>query len=464
MNRCYAALFSAVVFFVPHLALGQTEYATPVAKIDLQDGDSLVFLGDSITHQCLYTQYVEDYFYTRYPSRRIHFHNSGVGGDRNSDALIRFDDDVAKYKPKYVTVLLGMNDGSYRPFDQQVFDTYEKDMLTLVERIKSIGAVPVLMTPTMFDSRAARIAKRGDETRNTYYNAVLAYFGARLRELAEQQGLGFVDMYSPLNNITMQQRKNDATFTLIQDAVHPGPNGQVVMAVAILEDMHPNRTVSTINVNIGKDGYPKVTATGGNVGGVEHDAKQTSFTFKAESLPWVLPEDAALGYKLTRAGHRFSREALRVTGLQPGRYELTIDGQKVGTYADTQLSRGIELQGNAKTPQYQQALQVAKLNKARNDEAYNPIRNLWRDKKVQRSLQAAAKAKPDDQQAAQRLEAMNKKLETFDQDLAALLAKAKEFEDQIYQANQPKEQRYELVRVSENRAAKKAKKAKAAAQ
>ena len=163
MNRCYAALFSAVVFFVPHLALGQTEYATPVAKIDLQDGDSLVFLGDSITHQCLYTQYVEDYFYTRYPSRRIHFHNSGVGGDRNSDALIRFDDDVAKYKPKYVTVLLGMNDGSYRPFDQQVFDTYEKDMLTLVERIKSIGAVPVLMTPTMFDSRAARIAKRGDE-------------------------------------------------------------------------------------------------------------------------------------------------------------------------------------------------------------------------------------------------------------------------------------------------------------
>src|SRR5688500_5067517 len=31
--------------------------------IQLKDGDTFVFLGDSITHQCLYTQYVEDYFY-----------------------------------------------------------------------------------------------------------------------------------------------------------------------------------------------------------------------------------------------------------------------------------------------------------------------------------------------------------------------------------------------------------------
>jgi hypothetical protein len=36
-----------------------------VESLDLKDGDTLVFLGDSITHQCLYTQYIEDFFYTR---------------------------------------------------------------------------------------------------------------------------------------------------------------------------------------------------------------------------------------------------------------------------------------------------------------------------------------------------------------------------------------------------------------
>ena len=57
--------------------------------LDLQDGDTFVFLGDSITHQCLYTQYVENFFYTRYPDRKIHFHNAGVSGDRAGDALAK---------------------------------------------------------------------------------------------------------------------------------------------------------------------------------------------------------------------------------------------------------------------------------------------------------------------------------------------------------------------------------------
>ena len=33
----------------------------------------------------------------------------------------RFDRDIAAYKPKYVTILLGMNDGSYTDFNQEIF-------------------------------------------------------------------------------------------------------------------------------------------------------------------------------------------------------------------------------------------------------------------------------------------------------------------------------------------------------
>jgi lysophospholipase L1-like esterase len=171
-----------------------SEFKPLVEKLDLKDGDSIVFLGDSITHQCLYTQYVEDYFYTRYPKLHLHFHNSGVGGDRASDALTRFDEDVAPYKPKYVTILLGMNDGSYRDFDKAVFDTYQAGMTTILEKISALGATAVPMTPTMFDSRAKRMKLSMDEPRNTYYNGVLALYGAWLREVAEVRGLGFVDM------------------------------------------------------------------------------------------------------------------------------------------------------------------------------------------------------------------------------------------------------------------------------
>ena len=111
-------------------------------------------VGDSITHQCLYTQYVEDFFYTRYPKLHIHFHNAGVGGDRAKDALTRFDEDVAVYKPKYVTILLGMNDGGYTNYQQPIFDTYTKGMTTLLDQIAALGATAVPITPTMFDARA----------------------------------------------------------------------------------------------------------------------------------------------------------------------------------------------------------------------------------------------------------------------------------------------------------------------
>ena len=151
-------------------------FATVLDHVDLKDGDTFVFLGDSITHQCLYTQYVEDFFYTRYPKVRIHFHNAGVGGDRASDALTRFDEDVAVYKPKYVTILLGMNDGGYKGFDQPTFDTYSAGMTTILEKIAALGATAIPMTPTMFDARAKRAHNDNAEPRNSLYNGVLAFF------------------------------------------------------------------------------------------------------------------------------------------------------------------------------------------------------------------------------------------------------------------------------------------------
>ncbi|MCW0218632.1 MAG: hypothetical protein OJI67_09950, partial [Prosthecobacter sp.] len=83
---------SLVCLFLTSVSLLRGEVTAPASKLDLQDGDTLLFLGDSITHQCLYTQYVEDFFLTRYPDRKIHFHNAGVSGDKAADVLRRFDD------------------------------------------------------------------------------------------------------------------------------------------------------------------------------------------------------------------------------------------------------------------------------------------------------------------------------------------------------------------------------------
>ena len=434
----------AILLVVPAPA---QEHLAPLAKLELEDGDTLVFLGDSITHQCLYTQYVEDYFYTRFPGKRIKFHNAGVNGARAIDALDRFDRDVASYKPKYVTVLLGMNDGSYQPYKEEVFQTYHKDMTELIARIEKIGAAPILMTPTMFDSRAARLRKRASTPdKLELYNSVLAYYGTWLREVAVESGHGFVDMYSPLNHLTLQQRKANPNFTLITDSVHPDAPGQLVMAFAILEDMGAQRQVSNIRI-LAAGAKPRPQANGGKVSDLSVTADGLSFTWSANSLPWVVPEEAQSGAKLLRLGHRMSREALEVHGLPAGSYQLSIDGEVVGTYSSVQLSRHIELQENAKTPQHEQAARVAQLNKERNAGPVKSLRNEWST--FQRYSRAARKsaAAPDDAKFKAQALALKARLEGMEGRAAEHQRAAAEIEAKIFQTNQPKPRRYDLEKV-----------------
>ena len=440
-------LITLILWQTAHVLASAQELAKPVTEMKLEDGDSLVFLGDSITHQCLYTQYVEDYLYTRFPDKRFKIHNAGVSGARAWDALQRFDKDVAAFKPKYVTILLGMNDGEYQPFNRDVTDTYQQDMTLLLEKLDGIETTSILMTPTMFDSRAARAGRRErDPQMLAEYNSVLAYFGTWLREVATDEGRGFVDMWSPLNNITMEERKNDAKFTLIRDAIHPDAPGQVVMATAIINDMRMPKLVSSIRILAGGD-KPTSTALGGKLTELTKEGDTISFTWQANSLPWVLPEEALPGAVLTRLGHKYSREAIEIHGLDAGRYELIIDDIVVGEYSHAQLGRHVELQANAKTPQYQQALKVAELNKQRNQEPVRGLRNQWSQFQRYARNQRTAEQQPDNEEAAKQLAEWTKRIEGMDERVAELIAQAKLMEDEIFKINQPPARKYVLKKV-----------------
>ena len=440
--------FSAV-YAQPPAAPGNTTapaastFAPIAPRVELKDGDTWVFLG------CLYTQYVEDYFYTRYPERRIHFHNAGVGGDRAQNALDRFDEDVAAYKPKFVTILLGMNDGTYRGYDQATFDTYQAGMTKILDQLQALNAVTIPMTPTMHDARAARIAGKPLEPRDTYYNGVLSLYGAWLREVAQQRGLGFVDMYGPLNQMTLEQRRTEPNWTMIPDAVHPGPAGQFVMAAALIADIAPKMPVSAVTV-FQKDGKWVSNAANAKVSDLSGGDK-ISFTLKANSLPWVVPAEAAEGYKLTHAGHKLSNEKVTVRNLAPGNYELSIDGTTVGKWTDGQLAFGVELEENKLTPQYQQAEKVAALNQKRNVEAYHQIRNEFGKLKKARLSVSKAAGTPEETSAKAAFEALHTEMEGR---VKVLLEKARQLEDEIYQANQPQPHKYELVAISQTTPAK----------
>jgi lysophospholipase L1-like esterase len=446
-HRLRSFVILSSILIVSATAYSQ-DLAKPVSKVTLADGDSIVFLGDSITHQCLYTQYVEDFLYTRFPTKRFKIHNAGVGGARAWDALARFDADVAAYKPKYVTILIGMNDGSYQPFNQDVFDTYKQDMTELLSRLDGIGAISIPMTPTMFDSRASTLGNRErDPAMLREYNSVLTYYGTWLRELATDEGRGFVDMWGPLNNITFEQRKKDANFTLIKDAVHPDAPGQVVMATAIITDLGFPRQVSNIRVSTAANGKPTATVSGGILTDLNVSTDTVSFTWKANSLPWVVPAEAHPGAVLTKLGHKLSKESLEIHGLAPGRYEMKIDDEVVGIYTNVQLARHIELQENPKTPQHEQAAKVAELNQQRNAGPVLSMRGQWSQFQRYARAKRTSEAEPDNEAAAEELKKWTTQIEGMENRVAEFNAAAKLIEDEIYKVNQPVSRKYLIKRV-----------------
>src|SRR6188508_2440010 len=124
----------------------------------LKPNDRVVFYGDSITDQRLYTTFTETYVVTRFPKLPVTFIHSGWGGDRvggggGGPIDLRLKRDVFAYKPTVMTIMLGMNDASYRAFDQNIFNTYSTGYEKIVHDVKTTvpGIRMTLIQPSPFD-------------------------------------------------------------------------------------------------------------------------------------------------------------------------------------------------------------------------------------------------------------------------------------------------------------------------
>ena len=220
------------------------------------------------------------------------------------------------------------------------------------------------------------------------------------------------------------------------------------MAYAMIDDLGLRKGLSNIRITKLRNGQFKASATGGSVSNLQTTDSGLKFDWLADGLPWVLPEEAQPGVDLLHLGHKATREALEVHGLGNGKYDLLIDGNVVGTYWEASLARHIELQGNTKTPQYQQALQVAMLNKKKNEGPVRSLRDGWRtfqgwarmDDQLKNGQLTGQYREDTAKRAAQARERLNG-LEKIIQDSEA---EAAEIEDEIYKVNQPVVRHFEL--------------------
>ena len=344
------------------------------AEFYLHDGDRVVFYGDSITDQRLYTTYIETYCATRFPGRRFTFVHSGWGGDRvtgggGGPIDVRLKRDVLPYKPTVITICLGMNDGSYRAFDKAIFDTYIKGYRHILDKLKAElpAARITLLTAPAFDDVTRPPNFPGG------YNETLKRYGEAVANLAWEYRCRLADTNAPL--VAALEKANEmnpaGAAAIIRDRVHPGPGGHMVMAAAVLKAWNAPATVADIRLDARR--AQLVSAVNTSVSGVNRKADGIAFTHTDGALPWPLDRDTArnpdmlLSLRSTKFENSLNRFLLRITGLPAGNYALKADGQEVARVTEKELNRGVNLAAIAELPENRQASEVLGLARKHND-------------------------------------------------------------------------------------------------
>jgi len=364
-----------LVAFLSLVTLGMNTTNAQVAPF--KTGDKIAFVGNSITEQGYYESYIWLYYMLHFPGRHIVILNRGIGGDRAENIYERFDDDVLSADPDVIVLTFGMNDSGYWEYLKgnpdsvaRVHVADSRHYFDLIrERLKKLPNVKkVIILGSPFDETV--------KLKSAVFPGkvqAMEQIAAFQTEAAKANHWGLVDFLHPMTAIDLREQKQDSTFTLTgNDRIHPGNSGHFVMAWLFLKAQGlADLPVADIAVDAksGKlehEGNCHITNIDAS-NGLRFDYLANSLPFPVDTVPrlWGNPHRQSEALPVMPFYTEFDRELLRVTGLNSGDYELSIDGRPIAQFAAEELGEGINLAKLPNTPEYEQAMAVLQLNEER---------------------------------------------------------------------------------------------------
>jgi lysophospholipase L1-like esterase len=310
------------------------------ADFALRDGDTVVFLGDSITAARTYGKIVENYTLLRFPDRKVRFINAGWGGDTATGGLKRLERDVFARGATVLIVAYGINDiGWGLHADAEHRRIYLDAIRGIVQECKVRGV-------RVFIGSAAITAEDPERAEQGFLQTMCDEGMAIARELGEHS----IDIQRTMRAI--QHRvlaanasagpKDQATLHA-DDGIHLSDLGQLAMAFAILKGLGAPAEVSSASIDAAG---PRVLSASGcrvtNLSGADSDGR-LEFDRLDDGLPVNLGVFGALQFRYVPIPDELDRYMLTVKHLAPGQYEILADGRALGTFTDGQLARGLNI-------------------------------------------------------------------------------------------------------------------------
>ena len=312
----------------------------------LKPNDRIVFLGDSITEQHLYTNYVQSYLLGRFPEMKLEFFNAGWGGDTAPGGLARLDRDVLALEPTVVTICYGMNDGAYMLPSEAIRTRFVEGMTGLIGRLKSQGIRIALLTPGF-----------GEEAPNPNLKAVqynskgLRVLADAVLALARKHHLPVFDIHKLMNEVYARGAAAQPGFSLAPDGFHPGEPGHLVMAFGLLKALGVPERREAIAANVrsrkassAQVGQASCLPAGGTPAPLvirQRDGYRLDLSL--DSIPFYVDPPARKALPYLPFQETFNSVRLAVEGLDGGRYHVRLNGAPLGQWPAKRLADGIDI-------------------------------------------------------------------------------------------------------------------------
>ena len=180
------------------------------------------------------------------------------------------------------------------------------------------------------------------------YNKTLAAERDISKKVAEEQGVGFADVFGPMVE-TMEKAKakyGHGYYLAGGDGVHPDANGHLVMAYAFLKGLGCNGDIGTITVDLAAN---KAEATTGHQvkdvkdGAVEIESSRYPFCFFGDDLKSTGSTRGVLEFlPFNDDLNRLKLIVSHIPGGEGKKIKVTW-GKQSKTFSDEQLAKGINL-------------------------------------------------------------------------------------------------------------------------
>ena len=152
----------------------------------------------------------------------------GISGDKVSDLLVRYEDDVLVQNPDIVFIYIGINDvwHSYDVGKGSDIDFYEKGLRKIITDIKKRGAKIILCTPTVIGERVTF-----EDELEVKRDQELDAFAGVVRNLSSEFNTELLDLRTIFKDyIVENNQNNDYQDFLTDDGVHLNDAGNKLIA------------------------------------------------------------------------------------------------------------------------------------------------------------------------------------------------------------------------------------------